>query len=218
MFINQSSQKMNMGLIWIHCLKDILNYGKWVTDENVSLLELKNYYVTISTVDEEDEILQKYANKERIALMKEKYTSCSVLPGYKLSYGKLLFDNKGINQIEWVINKLKIKPETKSATIVMHTPGEKELSCLSLLDFKLRDNQLDITVVYRSQNVFASQPGNFIILERIFTYVANQLNVKLGVIEGVILSAHIYEQDIKLVEALLEDYDTSHLGGKSEKI
>ena len=207
MYINESVQHKDLGKVWIGCMKDILEHGEHVMDDKESLLEIRNYYVTISQIDERDAILKTYANSERIALMKEKYTSCNVLKGYKISYGKLIYDNQGVNQVEWILNKLKEKPETKSATLTMHIPGQNELSCLSMLDFKMRNGKLDMSVVYRSQNVFASQPGNFIALSNIQKYLANELNVELGCVEAIILSAHIYDKNLTDVCNILEEFD-----------
>lgn len=207
MFINKDIQGQSLGKVWIECMRDVLCYGEKICDEDSTLLEIRNYYVTISKSDEQDAILRAFADQKRIALMKEKYNSCSILPGYKLSYGKLLFNNCGIDQIEWVTNRLRSKAETKSATISMHIPGKDNLSCLSLLDFKLRNGTLDMSVIYRSQNILASQPGNFIALAQLQQRIAMDLQVETGVIEGIILSAHIYGYDIKVAGEILNLYD-----------
>lgn len=207
MLINEKHRGNCLGVIWMKCMQDILDFGEMISDEDVKLKELRNYYVTVRNIDESDPILCQYANKDRINLMKEKYTSCSILKGYKLSYGKLLYDNHNVNQVEWIIDKLRCKPETKSATIVMHTPGENDLSCLSMLDFKLRKDILDMTVVYRSQNVFASQPGNFIALDNVQKYIAEKIGVNKGVMEAIILSAHIYEKDLNEAQEIVTAYN-----------
>lgn len=204
MYTNQNSQNKTLGMVWIECMKDILNHGKKITDDNELLFEINNYYVTIEETSEDDSILKAYANSKRIAFMKEKYNSCNILPGYKISYGKLLYDNDGVNQINWIVNRLQYKPETKSATISMHIPGEDNLSCLSLLDFKLRNGKLDMSAVYRSQNIFSSMPGNYVALADIQKFVAEKLGVPVGVIEGIILSAHIYEKDIPAASDILK--------------
>ncbi|WP_432664497.1 thymidylate synthase [Wukongibacter baidiensis] len=208
MFISNKEPFNSLGQLWIQCMRDILSHGNANHDENDVILELTNYYAEILSVDETDHILTTYANQKRIAHMKKKYSSCDVLPDYKISYGKLLYDNNGINQIEWIVNRLKMKIESKSATISMHIAGDSELSCLSLLDFKCRDEYLNMNVVYRSQNVFSSQPGNLISLRQIQSYVAKELNKKVGSIELIVFSAHIYENDLDMAEKIVKQYDT----------
>ncbi len=79
------------------------------------------------------------------------------------------------------------------------------LPCLSLLDFKYRNGVLDMNVVYRSQNIYWSHPGNMLALRQMQKDVANELNYKIGKVELVVFSAHIYESDFKRVKEIIED-------------
>jgi thymidylate synthase len=195
----------SLGHAWLKSMAIVLSRGdQHIPDEVDTLSEVRNLYVEIKSVNQEDPILQEYADKDRIALMKEKYQSCDIIANYRISYGKLLYDNQGVNQIEWVINKLSVKPETKSATIGLHHPGDDILSCVSLIDFKLRDGNLSMTAVYRSQNIYASQPGNVLSLRDVQQYVASKLGANIGEFNLVILSAIIYDRDQPKVENILK--------------
>lgn len=98
-----------------------------------------------------------------------------------------------------------------SATITLHKAGEDKLACLSMIDFKYRDKLLDMTVVYRSQNIFWSQPGNMLALYQIQNDVATELGYKIGKIDLVVLSAHIYERDFDQVRYILNQAELQHL-------
>lgn len=196
-----------LGEAWINSMKLIRKSGEMIKDEDVVLKEKRNLYISIDDVSEEDEIIKKYANKDRIELMKKKYFTCGLVGDYKIDYGSYIFNNRGINQFDWLCKKLKEKPETKSATISLHIAGEDKLTCLSLLDFKLRDNKLTMTAVYRSQNVYSSQPGNIIALRKLQQSLADNINVEVGKFELVVMSAHIYEYDFGNVEKLLKEFD-----------
>lgn len=200
--INEKS----LGKAWISAMKHIMQNGQIINDENVKLKEILNMYISIDNINENDIILKKYADHDRIVLMKEKYSTCGLVGDYKIDYGSYIYDNDGINQINWLINRIKKKPETKSATISLHKPGEEKLACLSLIDFKFRNNMLGMTVVYRSQNVFWSQPGNMLALRKIQNDVAYALGYSVGKIELVVISAHIYESDFKKVKEILNSF------------
>jgi thymidylate synthase len=187
----------SLGVAWLQAMQLILQRGQWIHDGPDRLIEIRPLVLRIASVDEDDPIITSLADQGRIQLMLRKYASCDILPEYKISYGSLLYNNEGVDQIEWVIKRLLAKPETKAATITLHRAGETELSCLSLLDFKLRDNRLEMTAVYRSQNVFASQPGNIMALRRIQCHVASRLGLEAGMFDLLALSAHIYESDIE---------------------
>ena len=194
-----------LGNAWLTAMKMIMKNGENILDDTVKLKEIRNLYITINNIDDADPILLKYADHDRIKLMKEKYATCGLVGDYKIDYGSYIYNNNGINQIDWVINRLKNKPETKSATITLHKPGEEQLACLSMIDFKYRNDHLDMTVVYRSQNVFWSQPGNLLALHNIQSDVANSLGYNIGKIELVVISAHIYSSDFEQVKIILKD-------------
>lgn len=193
------------GKAWLAAMRAIMQKGKDIWDEDVPLREVQNLYLTIEKIDETDPILEKYADKDRIKLMKKKYATCGLVGDYKIDYGSYIYDNNGVDQIDWIIERIKKKPETKSATITLHKPGESMLACLSMLDFKYRDSKLDMTVIYRSQNIFWSHPGNMLALHRIHQDVADALGYLVGKVELIIISAHIYAKNFKEVDSILAD-------------
>lgn len=201
----------SLGEAWVSAMRKIMDDGETVYDDKIQLKELRNLYITIDSIDDSDPIIIKYADKDRVELMKKKYATCGLVGDYKIDYGSYIYNNDGINQIEWVINRIKNKPETKSATITLHKPGEEKLACLSMIDFKFRNNRLDMTVVYRSQNIFWSHPGNMLALRRIQNDVATALGYNLGVVELAVISAHIYEDDYSKANSILCKIDKKQL-------
>ena len=197
----------SLGEAWVTAMKTIMCRGEIVHDDDVKLKEICNFYITLENISDLDPIILRYADKNRVELMKKKYSTCGLVGDYKIDYGSYIYNNNGINQIEWIINRIRNKNETKSATITLHKPGEEKLACLSLIDFKYRNNMLDMTVVYRSQNVFWSQPGNMLALRRIQNDVATALGYNIGCIELVIMSAHIYEDDFNKVNNILNEFE-----------
>lgn len=196
-----------LGQAWLDSMKLIMSNGENIKDETRGLKEIRNLYITIQNIDEDDSILQLYADRKRIELMKEKYATCGLVGDYKVDYGSYIYNNNGINQMKWLENRIRNKPETKSATITLHRPGEDMLACLSLIDFKLREGYLNMTVVYRSQNIFSSHPGNMVALRRIQDDLSQQLGVLTGNVELVVISAHIYEEDYDSSKRILDSVD-----------
>lgn len=202
----QIINERTLGEAWLKAMKTVMDLGEDIWDGDVALREVRNLYFAIEDITDKDSVLQKYADYDRIQLMKEKYATCGLVGDYKIDYGSYIYNNNGVNQIEWVINRIKHKPETKSATISLHKPGEEMLACLSMLDFKYRNGVLDMNVVYRSQNIYWSHPGNMLALRKIQKDVADELNLKMGKVDLVVFSAHIYESDFKRVKEILEDF------------
>ncbi len=135
--------------------------------------------------------------------MRRKYESLDPVEPYDRSYGSLFFDHCGVDQIAWAVDRLRRKEYTKSATIGFHIPGEERLSCLSMLDFKLREDRLWTTAVFRSQNIFASHPGNLLALAGLRDRVSDELGVEPGPLTLFVASGHIYEDDIEAARSVL---------------
>ena len=193
-----------LGDAWVKSMQLICSEGTIIRDDDQNLKEICNLYISIQNIDENDGILKAHADQDRIRLMYEKYATCGLVGEYNIDYGSYLYNNNGVDQIEWLKNRILDKPETKSATVTLHRPGEEKLTCLSMLNFQLRDNVLNMTVVYRSQNIYASHPGNLLALRRIQKDVAEFLSVDIGGVELIVLSAHIYERDFQMVEEIIK--------------
>lgn len=192
-----------LGEAWLTAMNTVMNKGIDIYDEDIPLREVRNLYLTINDISEDDPIIKTYADPNRIELMKKKYATCGLVGDYKVDYGSYIYNNNGVNQIDWIINRIRKKPETKSATITLHKPGEDMLACLSMIDFKYRNQLLDMTVVYRSQNIYWSHPGNMLALRCIQQDVASALGYNMGHVELAVISAHIYEKDFSKVKEIL---------------
>jgi thymidylate synthase len=182
---------------WLTCLREVLECGQDIRDDGLILRELLNVTMSARSCGRQD-LLDAGAAEDRLQLMITKYESLSILPQYDLSYGSLFRRHGGVNQIDWLVRRLERKPDTKSATIGFHVPGNEALSCVSLVDCKVRDGELHLNAVYRSQNVFASQPGNACALERLQREIAEKVGVSQGVLTLHVMSAHVYELNFDL--------------------
>ena len=94
--------------------------------------------------------------------------------------------------------KLVNNPEAKSATIALMNPEEDyegHMPCIISLDFKIRNEQLDITGFFRSQDIGKKIYADILALNAILTEVSEKIKVKSGDVKIFISSAHIYEQD-----------------------
>lgn len=119
-----------------------------------------------------------------------------------------------INQIAEVINKLQDDTDTRQALAIMWNPmfdgyyytniGKgKDIPCNLVLDFKIRDGKLDLTVFNRSNDIhwglFGANLAQFTFIQK---FVAAALKVPVGVYYHVTNSLHVY----------LDDYSSSITG------
>ena len=185
---------------WQFAFNLIMQNGEIIWDGDQELIEYMHIILVINAPDELDPLAQAQDDSTR-NWMRENFTEIKKLPALEnsWSYGWRLYDFQGVDQINWVIEKLNKKPESKSATISMlQKAGEESyVPCVSLLDFKIRNNSLWLSVTCRSLDFGKKAIYNFTNLASIAKKVANALEIdKIKLIVHVI-SAHIYKKDWK---------------------
>lgn len=127
--------------------------------------------------------LQKYA--QQLLDPREK--------GFDYDYGSRL---ARAGQIDIISNKLIEEPTTRRAILstrdlaidltAQHTP------CLQIVEFLLRDNQLNMTCFFRSHDIRDAYPANLYGLNALLEHVAKEVGTKPGSITTMSCSAHYY--------------------------
>jgi thymidylate synthase len=193
-------ERETIGEAWQSAFNYIMQNGEKIRDNNQELIESMHIILIINAPDELDLLAQVQNNATR-AWMRENFTEIKKMPALEnsWSYGWRLYNFQGIDQINWVIEKLKKKPESKSATISMiQKAGEESyIPCVSLLDFKIRNNSLWLSVACRSLDFGKKAIHNFTNLAAIAKKVANALEIEKIKLIVYVISAHIYKQDWK---------------------
>jgi len=198
----------SIGEAWIESCKCIFQEGQTIKDGGQDVKELQHLVLTIKNPELNDAIIRKYGDKAMIDWMLSNFLEQKTVPELKngLSYGTRLFNYNGKNQVEWVIKKLKAKPETKAATIPMILPeDEGYIPCVSVLDFKIRDGKLMLTAMCRAIDFGKKVYANLIALYKIQQMVSEQVNVPAGELIMYLVSAHIYDEDYKNVRKILSE-------------
>jgi thymidylate synthase len=106
-------------------------------------------------------------------------------------------DNNGFNQIqENVLNEL-IKDSSSRRAIVCSLQPELDslrthIPCITQLQFLIRNNELNCFVYIRSNDMLSAWGSDAYALSQVHFYVAQKLKIKLGYLEIISISAHIY--------------------------
>ena len=117
---------------------------------------------------------------------------------------------KGVDQLAKVILKLKEDNDTRQAVIAIFDAYKdyqktKDVPCNIFLKFTLRDNRLDLTAYVRSQDMILGFPYDayhWTLLQQIISKI---LNVKIGKYFHIMDSAHLYQQDYKMANEIVEE-------------
>jgi thymidylate synthase len=198
-----------IGLGWIQSVRHVLTHGQAHWDEDVGMTEILGLTIEIVTPSESDPVIDSYGDPEVLSRTLEKFSKGSHLPDRPFTYGERIYSMAGIDQFEWMAQRLLAKPETKSATINLLIPGSQaaNLPCLTALDAKIRQGHLDLQFFFRSQNIFGRQYANLAALTRLQAKLARRCGVQTGALRGYVASAHIYDFDRAAAEELASGRD-----------
>ncbi|MHA1796942.1 MAG: thymidylate synthase [Candidatus Helarchaeota archaeon] len=184
---------------WKTAKKLIIEEGSRIQDGTDVLIEYINLFLSIydpKTSDKEDTI----EDRDIKAWMRTNFREIKRIKELNntKSYAWRLYSYGEKDQIEWVIKKLKLKPESKSATITTFLPLEDEnyIPCVSLLDFKIRNNALFLIVTCRSLDFGMKALYNLFCLSDILHEVGNELRISDLKLQVHVISAHVYEKDL----------------------
>jgi len=168
---------------------------------DLRLKEILGHFVSIETVSIDDPVIDKYADRQRIDYTRRRYSQdCG--PG---GYGEFIHGRDG-EVLDRLVNKLLSNPLSKSAVVNAPNTWAANVGkppCLTAVDFKIREDELLMSAMYRSQNVFTKQPGNILALRNLQETIADRVEVPAGRINLFAASAHIYEPDWETAAEIL---------------
>lgn len=119
--------------------------------------------------------------------------------GFIYTYGNRLRAHFDVDQICNSIKRLKTCKESRRAISVTWDPPiddyETDVPCLILVDFKIRDNKLQVTALWRSHDIYGAWFPNVVGLTYLAQEVAKKLNIQVGGVTVQSISAHINKYD-----------------------
>ena len=174
------------------------HHARGQAERGDGLLEVLGLTVEISAPSMHDPLLSAHGDPTVLSRTLAKFGQGASMPDRPFTYGQRIFDMDGINQFDWLVERLQYKPDTKSATINLLVPGSTaaSLPCLTTLDAKLRQGRLDLQFFFRSQNVFGRQYANLAALAQLQSDLAQRCDTVSGTLRGYVASAHIYSFDV----------------------
>ena len=193
------------GKAWLEYLAYVLCSGEEICDDKELIVESNLTVIRISDFLERDPVLEQYGDESVLNRYTAKICTTKIVPPFKLSYGERLFSFNGVNQIEWLIGLLKAKHESKSAAVSLLKANEpyEMVPCLTTIFVKIRKNALQLTAIFRSQNVFYAY-GNFTALHKLQCDIAKRLSIPCGEFTAVIHCPHLYYKDLDTIRKILK--------------
>lgn len=202
----ESLDHNSIGSLWVEYLTHVLEHGVEVHDQRENILEVDQVNILLSEISKADPIILRYGKPDVIETYIRKMFSHELIPELNSTYGDRFFDNLGVDQIEWGINRLQDNKWAKSCFIPLVIPNDPgpRIPCLSAIQISIRNDSLNIHATFRSQNVFHSY-GNFYGLSAIQEFIAKKIpGVSVGKIYCSINFPHIYLSDVSEAKAIVK--------------
>lgn len=172
--------------------------------------ELVNLAIYIANgFETEHDLYFKYFGKKAYEQVMRVYTKGGDTKLNK-DYWSRIYANGGINQVKKVIETLRSDPTTKSATIALSDLLSNKLPCVMDVNFKIRNEKLEMTVIFKSSDIAKKFIPDIAVLTRIHEEISRKLHVARGSVATYILSAQIHGQDFTKVTKLLKDSTEDH--------
>jgi thymidylate synthase len=210
---------------WEKLVKKIITEGEEVNDERGSLTkEIMNMVVTIKKPLETNskdffniqpsDILDirvpegYFWSGDKLKTYSEQFINKDK-QGFVYTYGNRLRSHfSKIDQIDEAILRLKNCKESRRAISVTWDPTidsvSDEVPCMILVDFKIRNNKLYTTALWRSHDIYGAWFPNAVGLTYLSQYVARKIDIAIGSVTIHSISAHIYEVNFDEARKLLK--------------
>lgn len=125
-------------------------------------------------------------------------------------YGPRLSDFDGVNQLEFVISKLRGNPSSRQAVIQLYdhedaTGGHTDIPCTCVLQYFVREGRLCAVVYMRSNDAYLGLPHDVFAFTFLQELIARSVGSPLGSYVHVAGSFHVYETKLPLVRDFLDE-------------
>lgn len=198
-----------IGEAWLAVAERILDSGAPSRYDDLPILELPRVTLTVEHPSAQDALVAQFGDPARLAWMHANFTDYSLVRelGDARSYASRLFDYgaKGRDQIDWLAERLKADPTSRSATITTFEPllDTSYIPCVSLLDFWIREGALEQIVYAHSIDFGAKGYGNLVELAWLQEELASRLELPVGRLDFIVKSAHVYETEFGFMKDVL---------------
>ena len=197
-----------LGEGWLRTSRTILERGALERYDDQPTRELALLTLVVEQPSSDDPLIAELGDAEWLAWMHENFFVQKDVPelGDAKSYAVRLFNYAGTgrDQIAWVVERLRADPACRSATVTTFQPltDTTYIPCVSLLDFWIPNDALELVVYAHSLDFGKKAYGNLVELARLQEHVAGELDCPVGRLVVHAKSAHVYEPEWTLMARL----------------
>jgi thymidylate synthase len=170
---------------------------------NLNLKYAKQEFLWYLRADKFDRSIEKYATMwQKIRQPDGSYFS---------NYGQYIFPR----QYQYVLECLTKDVNSRRASIVLLKPDHlfhdnKDVVCTYAINFRIRNGQLDMTVMMRSNDIIFGMTNDVFCFSMLYRMVLKALSKEISCAVGTythfVNSLHVYERHFPMIEQLVKDW------------
>jgi thymidylate synthase len=135
--------------------------------------------------------------------------------GVKYTYGSRLRSHFGVDQVEQIISKLVLKPDSASAVMILWDVQDhchSDPPCLNHIWVRVADNALSLTAVFRSNDMFGAWCANAFGLRALQAHLRDRyfeetgMPLELAPLMTLSESAHIYDHSYNFSDKVIHGH------------
>lgn len=217
-----------VGDAWLNIIDNVMRFGTQKPSQyDDDQIELPNLVTVITNEDVNDiywhpafayfpeknkDDLDRGLTIESLIDYLPQLLTANTMDGVNYTYGALLRDHRGVDQIQLMKDELKKDFFSRRAVGItwdVEKVSENNIHapCLDLVQALLQDdNRLYFSAVFRSNDMFKAWPKNAMALRHVQKEIADYLNADVGDMIVSSNSAHIYSADWDAARELLDQY------------
>lgn len=192
----------------------IYNYTPYALEDqsHVNSINFNLQFVKKSDVIKQQKLIknEKYYPESTVWKVYGKEYNLSEIKSERIADEKIpieILEFPRINQIEYIIDKLRESPHSRRAQAItwrpLVDPYHDNPPCLQRIFMRIKDERLIMQTTWRSRDLFRAWEANVNGMIRIQKYVANQLEVEVGHYVDFSNSLHIYGSSFSEVKDML---------------
>jgi thymidylate synthase len=202
----QIVEAKTLGEAWLAVSRRIVDTGADAVYDEQTTKELTHLTIAVADPDPDDATIAALADPAWLDWMRRNFTEPDDVAelGGARSYARRLRDYGGRDQVQWVIERLRLDSENRSAAITTFEPhtDTSYVPCVSLLDFWRATGAVELVVYAHSLDFGKKAYGNLVELARLQHEVADAVGVPAGRLVIHVKSAHVYEPELELMRSL----------------
>ena len=204
-------ETQTLGECWLAVSRWILAEGHPARYAGAPICEAANLSLSVQTPDPNDAIIRRYGDPAWLEWMHANFFTQKAVAelGEAPSYAVRLFNyaGQGRDQLQWVTDRLLANPEARDAAITTFMPltDTRYIPCISLLDFWIPNQALELVVYAHSLDFGKKAYGNLVELASLQKIVADRLERPVGGLVLHVKTAHIYEPEFETMRKLIDD-------------